>query len=162
MFRRGSLFLMVASLFVCSFSATADESSDKDSPDAVAIKKMFEEHRKAFSNHDVEKVKTFYADDAVMMGTGPGELWIGQEEIGDAYTHFCQDFEKGGQKHKITWQRPKIKGDVAWIMMTLDESQDRPGDDDPTYQLNMSVVLEKVGGDWKFSTVHFSNLTGGK
>ena len=38
------------------------------------------------------------------MGSGPGEMWVGPEEIKDAYEHFFQGYDKGQQEFEYKFK----------------------------------------------------------
>lgn len=132
------------------------------SPEAIqGVKAALEQHDKAFTNHDLEGVLAAYqtGPHAVLMGTGPGEMWAGKEEIGDAYKHFFADFDKGAQDFKYAFVNAEARGDVAWLSAMGDVVCRKEGKE-KKFALNVSCVLVKDQDAWKISLLHFSNLTG--
>jgi uncharacterized protein (TIGR02246 family) len=125
------------------------------------IKAVLEKHDKAFSAQDLEGVLATYHQGpyTVLMGTGPGEMWAGLEEIGDAYKHFFADFDKGAQAFRYEYVNAQTRGDVAW-MSVMGEVTGNKGGKEMKFAINISGVLLKDQGQWKFSHLHFSNLTG--
>ena len=95
----------------------------------------------------------------VVMGTGPGEVWVGSAQIEDAYKHFFADFDAGTVKRTCPWEVGEISGDVGWINATCDY-HDSLKEKPRSFALNVSVVLEKHDGAWKIRAMHFSNLIG--
>lgn len=132
------------------------------SPETIAsVKAVLQEHDKALSNHDLAGVLSTYHNgpQTVLMGTGPGELWGGLDEIGDAYKHFFEGFDKGTQEFKYGYANGMAKGDVAWLS-TAGDVTGRKGEEKKNFAINVSAVLAKNDGKWQFSHMHFSNLTG--
>jgi uncharacterized protein (TIGR02246 family) len=100
-----------------------------------------------------------FADEVepVMMGTGPGELWVGKEQIADAHRHFFEGFTR--EKNERTWRQAQVKGDVAWGGATYTVTQHIEGEDN-VFHLNLTMVMVRESGVWRIALVHFSNLTG--
>lgn len=131
-------------------------------PEALKeIRALLNQHDKAFAAHDLEGVLATYhpGPHTVLMGTGPGEMWAGQEEIADAYKHFFADFDKGAQDFKYDYVNGQVHGDVAW-MSVMGGVAGSKGATQLVFPINVSSVLIKDQGQWKFSLLHFSNLTG--
>src|SRR4051794_37076290 len=66
-------------------------------PELEKIRAVLKAHDDAMTNHNLEGVLAVLSPKAVIMGTGPGEVWSGAEEIKDAYKHFFEGFDKGEQ-----------------------------------------------------------------
>jgi ketosteroid isomerase-like protein len=145
--------LLAAALAVVMTPAFAAE-------DATApLRAVFEAHEKAFNAHDLDGVMGLWAPGAasVAMGTGPGERWVGSAAIRDAYQHFFADFDAGTLKRHCTWELPGVSGNVGWVNATCDY-EDQLKDAKRSYSLNISVVLQNLGGHWKLRAMHASNL----
>jgi hypothetical protein len=52
------------------------------------IRALLKAHDDAMTNHDLDGVMKCLTKKAAIMGTGPGEVWVGPEEIKVAYEHF--------------------------------------------------------------------------
>ncbi len=124
---------------------------------------MLGKHDQALSEQDLATVMATYAPQGsiVLMGTGPGERWVGKEEIEDAYMHFFQDFDPGSLSTECTWNSMDARGNIAWAMVMC-HFTDFLRNQKREYAINISAVLEKLEGQWYFRTFHFSNLTGGQ
>lgn len=123
---------------------------------------LLQQHDQALKEQNLDAVMATYAADPkiVLMGTGPGEFWVGKEEIADTYKHFFEDFKKGSLNHECPWKSGGYQGDVAWLTASCqmrDVRKDKPNE----YIVNVSAVVRKQNGAWRFQTMHFSNLTGG-
>lgn len=122
------------------------------------VRVVVERHNKALNAHDLEGVMATYspAPGTVLLGTGPGEAYLGGEAISAAYDQFFTRFKPDGISFKNDWLSTAAKGDVAWFAMTMtmtataDQSQHR--------DFNVSGVLQKSKGQWRFVSLHFSRL----
>jgi uncharacterized protein (TIGR02246 family) len=122
------------------------------------LQAVVEAYSKALAQKDLEGCMAAYGGaDAVMLGTGPGERWLGDEEIRTAHREFFKTFDT--ETSKATWKVGFVNGDVAWgarMSMVTDYLKNVKKE----FALNMSFVLEKRDGKWKIVLLHFSNLTG--
>ena len=147
----------VLCLVVGPLSARAEDATPEiDS----AIMEMLSMHDKSLSEHNLEGVMSTYSKThpIVMMGTGPGERWVGDEEIADAYSHFFMDYDQGTLSTECTWHTLNVQGDLAWLMAMCNFT-DYYKNIKREYAVNISAVLEKTEDKWHFATFHFSNLT---
>jgi hypothetical protein len=94
----------------------------------------------------------------VLMGTGPGEIWVGKEQIQSAYEHFFKDFDKGTFVTDCGWKSGNVKSDMGWIMAVCKCDDSKDGNK-REFGLNVSGTLEKIDGKWYFRGLHFSNVT---
>jgi ketosteroid isomerase-like protein len=150
-----SLLLTTALSVTCCPLLAADQPGD-------GIRGVFQAHEQAFNNHNLEGVLDLYVpgDKTVVMGTGPGEVWVGKDQIASAYKHFFADFDAGSLKRDCPWELGGVAGDVGWLNATCNY-QDSLKDKSRAYTLNISVVLQKLDGAWMLRAMHFSNLTSG-
>jgi len=148
-----------------AMSASAEQSDamskterpqNKEIPE---IRALLNAHDTAFTNHDLEGVLATYADgDAiVLMGTGPGELWSGKEEIKGAYAEMFKGFDKGQQNFEYKFRTGGIHDPSAWLTTAGVVKLKHEGKDHE-FVLNLSLVLEKKGDAWKIVSLHYSNL----
>jgi uncharacterized protein (TIGR02246 family) len=126
-----------------------------------ALKAVLDSYEKAFSAHDVAAVLKHFAPNAIVVGTGPGEIWGGPEEITAAYKNFFQAFDPGKQKFEPVFRDGHVLGDMAWIV-AMSKVSFTKGTATTEFGLNTSAVFEKVGGTWLVRALHFSNLTPGQ
>ena len=134
--------------------AAADANGDS----LGALKSLFDLYFKAFSAHDATAVLGLFAPSAVIVGTGPGEIWGGPEEIRSAHENFFQGFDPGKQESEPLFRDGNIVGDMAWLV-SLAKVRFTKGEDVTEFGLNSSIVFEKTGGKWLIRAMHFSNLT---
>ena len=132
--------------------------ADVDEQTVEAIRALWSDQTKALDEHDADGVMATYADsdDIMLMGTGPGEHWVGKEEIKDAYAHFMEDFEARTLQSQCGEGHGASQGDVVWFTAVCTFS----GPQEIQQVMNLSAVVIKQGDAWRFHTMHFSNLTG--
>ena len=97
---------------------------------------------------------------AAIMGTGPGEIWVGPEEIKAAYEHFFEDFDKGEQKFEYQFRIGGVTADMGWLMASGNVMGKKDGKD-VAFPMNISLTVAKNAGDWRIAAMHFSTLTDG-
>ena len=150
----GSLTLMVLLL-----ALGLSQAGQTDAKAEAGIKKLLDSYRAAVGKQDLAAVVKSFADgpDTVVMGTGPGEVYLGKESIENAYRAFFSNYKT--ENSKITWMKSGASGNAAWVLgtslitQTLEKGKNE-------FEMNWSVILEKEGGEWKIVALHFSNLTG--
>ena len=143
------------------FGIAAAAGAQTKAADSVAdIKALLDSYQKAFSAHDMAGVLNLFAPNAIVVGTGPGEIWGGAAEIREAYRRFFELFEKGKQTHETLFIDGHALGDMAWLVSMVKVSFSK-GPDKTEFGLNISAVFEKSGGKWLFRALHFSNVTSG-
>jgi hypothetical protein len=96
--------LMFALLF-CFALVSPCLAKKGDSKIMAEVKTVMEQHNKAFNAQDLKGVMTNYASDpnTVLMGTGPGEAYAGDEAIGGAYNQLFTRFEANSLSFKYDW-----------------------------------------------------------
>lgn len=153
------LAVLAVALATC-FAATARAEVDPATVDE--IKALWQTYHKALDAHDIDAVIATYAeaDDIMLMGTGPGEHWVGIDEIKDAYGHFLEGFDSQTMSVECGEGAGSTRGDVLWFTGVCDFSDSQAGQP-REYVTNVSAVVVKDGDAWRFHTMHFSHLTGG-
>jgi ketosteroid isomerase-like protein len=156
--RKLAWLIGLSTLTVLLVALGLSQAGQTDAKAEAGIKKLMESYRAAVGKQDLAGVMKFFADgpDTVVMGTGPGELYVGKESIENAYRAFFSNFQT--EKNKITWMKSGVNGNAAWILGTSLITQNlKEGKNE--FEMNWSAVLEKKGGEWKIVTLHFSHLT---
>jgi uncharacterized protein (TIGR02246 family) len=138
-----------------SAAETEEEKSDLDQ-----IKAVLKAHDDATTHQNLEGVLATMSPKAVIMGSGPGEIWSGPEEIKDAYTHFFEDFDKGHQDFTYHVRFGGLTSDMGWLM-TSGEVKAKKDGKDFAFPLNVSITVAKTDGKWQIAAMHFSTLTAG-
>lgn len=141
-------------------TAQAEEAATKN-PELEKIRALLKAHDEALTSHNIEGVLAVFGPKAVILGTGPGEVWSGHDEIKEAYKHFFGDFDKGAQDFIYHVRFGELSAEMGWLLAS-GEVKGKKGGKDFAFPLNISVTASKAGGDWKIASMHFSTLTGGK
>ncbi len=149
----------IATISALTAKATAAEAEAADS-DLEQIRAVLKAHDEATTQHDIDGVLAVMAPKAVVMGTGPGEIWAGPEEIKDAYTHFFADFDKGEQHFNYDVRFGGLSAEMGWLMAAGEVKAKKDGKDF-AFPLNISITVAKADGKWRIAGMHFSTLTSG-
>jgi uncharacterized protein (TIGR02246 family) len=123
------------------------------------VQAVMEQHNKAFNAQDLKGVMTMYSSDphSVLMGTGPGEAYVGDAAIGGAYAQFFTRFEANSLSFKYDWIAAGSKGDMAWFAVTT-TIEGTVNKEKKERAFNMSGTLQKEKGKWRIVSMHFSRL----
>jgi uncharacterized protein (TIGR02246 family) len=140
-------------------SAADAESSQETNPDLHQIRALLKAHDEAFSNQDLNGVMACLTEKAAIMGSGPGEIWSGPDEIKTAYEHFFEGFDKGEQKFEYQFRIGGVTPEMGWLMASGNVTGKKDGKDF-AYPLNISLTVAKKEGKWLIAAMHFSTLTG--
>jgi uncharacterized protein (TIGR02246 family) len=161
--RRNSIVTGLAVLTAATgLNSTARAQDAKaDNPDLEKIKALLKAHDDALTGHNIEGVLAVFGPKAVILGSGPGEVWSGPEEIKDAYKHFFGDFDKGEQDFTYHVRFGELSAEMGWLMAS-GEVKGKKGGKAFAFPLNISVTASKASGEWKIAAMHFSTLTAGK
>jgi ketosteroid isomerase-like protein len=151
--------MLVLMLAFCLASVSPSLAKEGGSKIMTGVKAVMEQHNKAFNAQDLKGVMTTYASDpnTFLMGTGPGEAYVGDEAIGAAYNEFFKRFEANTLSFKYDWICAGSVGNVAWfaVTITLGGMVDK---ENKERVFNMSGTLRKEKGKWRFVSMHFSRL----
>jgi uncharacterized protein (TIGR02246 family) len=139
----------------------AQPEAHTDQPTIDSIRDLWTSQYKALDAHDVDGVLATYAegDDIMLMGTGPGEHWVGKDEVKDAYTHFMEQFDPNTMQADCGEGASSSQGGVLWLTAVCSFS-DQQGEKAREFVANLSAVLVNQADGWRFHTMHFSHLTG--
>ena len=139
---------------------TADaQASEGTNPDLDQIRALLRAHDEAFTNHDLNGVMACLTEKAAIMGTGPGEVWSGPDEIKVAYEHFFEGFDKGEQKFEYQFKIGGVTSEMGWLMTAGNVNGKKDGNE-LAFPLNLSLTVAKKEGKWLIAAMHFSTLTG--
>jgi len=162
MTRKEALIASTAGLSALAMGTTAAhaEDSKEANPEVEKIRALLKAHDEAMTNHDLNGVMACLTEKAAIMGTGPGEIWVGPEEIKVAYEHFFEGFDKGEQKFEYQFKIGGVAADMGWLMASGNVTGKKDGKD-VAFPMNISLTVAKNAGNWRISAMHFSTLTGG-
>src|SRR5215472_10288318 len=149
----------VAAAVAVAPSADAQASQGTDS-DLDQIRALLKAHDEAFTNQDLNGVLACFTEKAAIMGSGPGEIWSGPDEIKVAYQHFFEGFDKGEQKFEYQFRIGGASSDMGWLMASGNVTGKKDGKEF-AFPLNISITVAKKEDKWLVAAMHFSTLTGG-
>jgi ketosteroid isomerase-like protein len=152
---RLAVVVAVAAGVVLGVSQLAFTGADPGAEPRAAV----EAYANAISARDLDGCMAMFARETepIVLGTGPGERWIGHEEIADAHRHFLETFDT--EHSERTWGMGAMRGDVAWGAGMFAVTQYLKNVKNEFF-LNITMVLVREGGEWRIALAHFSNLTG--
>jgi uncharacterized protein (TIGR02246 family) len=136
------------------------QASEGANPDLDQIRTLLRAHDEAFTNHDLNGIMACLTEKATIMGTGPGEVWSGPDEIKVAYEHFFEGFDKGEQKFEYQFKIGGVTSEIGWLMTAGNVNGKKDGKEF-AFPLNVSLTVAKKDGKWLIAAMHFSTLTGG-
>jgi ketosteroid isomerase-like protein len=159
--RREAIIAGVAGLTVAAVVAPAADaqSSPAANPELEQIRALLRAHDEAFTNHDLNGIMACLTEKAAIMGSGPGEIWSGPDEIKVAYEHFFEGFDKGEQKFEYQFRIGGLMSEMGWLM-TAGSVNGKKEAKEFAFPLNLSLTVEKRDGMWLIAAMLFSTLTG--
>lgn len=159
--RRNSIITgLTAVTAIASLTSTAKaEEAKASNPELEKIRAVLKAHDDAMTSQNLEGVLAVLAPKAVIMGTGPGEVWSGEDEIKDAYKHFFEGFDKGQQDFTYHVKFGELSPKMGWILASGEVKGKKDGKDF-AFPMNISLTASKASGEWKIAAMHFSTLTG--
>jgi ketosteroid isomerase-like protein len=131
------------------------QAAEKNDAVAAEVEQAIKNYVEAFGQKSIEGAMAFYDEDAVLMGTGDGEIYEGKEAIKNAHIQFFSSFDK--EEIETLWRKLTVKGDRAYVM-SANKVKSQYKDQPVEFYLNISRVLEKKNGKWLCVMDHFSNL----
>lgn len=158
--RRESILAGLAGLTaVAAFTPKTLAADPAENPELEKVRALLKKHDDAMTNHDLKGVMATLTDKATIMGTGPGEIWSGPDELKTAYEHFFEGFDKGQQEFEYQFKIGNLGAEMGWLMASGNIKGKKAGKA-VEFPLNISITVAKTGGEWKISAMHFSTLTG--
>jgi uncharacterized protein (TIGR02246 family) len=149
--------LGAAAVTTLASSAAAAEEKEEN-PELEEVRALLKAHDEAMKEQDLEKVVSLFAHKCAMLGTGPGEVWKGHDEIKEAYEHFFKDFDKGEQEFDYQFKIGGLGTDMGWLMTSGNIKGKKEGKAFE-FPLNLSLTVTKASGKWLLASLHFSTFT---
>jgi uncharacterized protein (TIGR02246 family) len=157
--RRNSIITgLLGAAAVTTLASTAGAAEKEENPELEEVRALLKAHDEAMKEQNLEKVVSLFAKKSAMLGTGPGEVWKGPEEIKDAYEHFFKDFDKGEQGFEYQFKIGGLGADMGWLMASGNIKGKKDGKDFE-FPINLSITVTKGSGKWQFAALHFSTFT---
>jgi|ERR1035438_5004846 uncharacterized protein (TIGR02246 family) len=157
--RRTSILTGFAAITAATLARSAQAEEQAANPELDDVRALLKAHDEAMTNQDLKAVMANMTPKAAIMGTGPGEIWSGPDEIKAAYQHFFQNFDKGHHKFDYQFKIGGLGTDMGWLMASGNIAAEKDGKAFE-FPLNVSLTVAKSGGKWRIASMHFSTLTG--
>lgn len=159
--RRNSIIAGLSAITAVAALKTTVQAAEAPSsnPELEKIRAVLKAHDDAMTSHDLPGVLAVLSPKAMILGTGPGEVWSGTEEIKDAYTHFFEGFDKGQQEFTYYVKHGELSAEMGWLLASGEVKGKKDGKD-IAFPLNLSLTVSKASGNWLIAAMHFSTLTG--
>ncbi|RAG82170.1 DUF4440 domain-containing protein [Streptacidiphilus pinicola] len=115
-----------------------------------SVHQMVERWTAAFNSHDLGDMAALFAPDALFQGFGPEPL-VGREAVADYY-EAVPDYRRAVDVNVL--HAYAIGGDVAggFVDVTFRDPSDWQA------RVYLSLVLERVSGDWQIRQYHVSRV----
>jgi uncharacterized protein (TIGR02246 family) len=159
--RREAIIAGMAGITATVALAPTADAEEGANPELDQVRALLQAHDEAFTNQDLDGVMACFTEKAAIMGSGPGEIWSGPDEIKVAYQHFFDGFDKGEQKFEYQFRIGGLGSEMGW-MMTAGNVNGKKDGNEFAFPLNLSLTVVKEAGKWLVAAMHFSTLTGGK
>jgi uncharacterized protein (TIGR02246 family) len=161
MTRKEAIIAGAASLSALAMAGQSNRAEEpaEANPEIEKIRALLKAHDEAMTDHDLSGVMKCLTDNAAIMGTGPGEFWVGPEEIKIAYEHFFETFDKGAQHFEYQFRVGGVGTDMGWLMASGNVNAKKDGKEF-TFPMNSSLTVAKKSDEWRIAAMHFSTLTG--
>jgi uncharacterized protein (TIGR02246 family) len=135
------------------------QASAAENPELEEINALLDAYDEAFANHDLDGIIACISEKASIMGTGPGEIWSGPDEIKAAHQRFFEGFDYGEQQFEYEFRIGGVTSDTGWLLTSGNVSGKKDGKEF-TFPINVSLTVAKDNGKWRVTAMHFSTLTG--
>ena len=135
--------------------AARGQAPAANQPELEPIRALLQRYDEAFANQDLDGVMACFSEKAALMGTGPGEIWSGPDEIKAAHQHFFDGFDKGEQRFDYEFHLGDIKSDSGWMLTSGNVTGKQEGEE-YVFPVNISLTVVKDGGKWLVAAMHFS------
>ena len=143
---------------ISAAAVTSRTASGADNPELEDIRALLKKHDDATTAHDLDAVLACFPEKGAVMGTGPGEMWVGPDELKVAYEHFFMVYDKGEQHYEYDYRTGELGEGMGWLMTSGTIKGKKEGEEF-AYPINVSLTVSKASGDWKIAAMHFSTLT---
>jgi uncharacterized protein (TIGR02246 family) len=152
------LATIAAAAAVPSVTRAQTPEPEAENPELEPIRALLKAYDTAFTNHDLSGVMATMSDKAAIMGSGPGEIWSGADEIKAAHQKLFEGFDPKQQGFDYEFNIGQVMSDTAW-MLTSGNVSGTKGGEEFTFPVNISLTATKQGGKWLIAAMHFSTMT---
>jgi uncharacterized protein (TIGR02246 family) len=150
---------IAAAAAIPSIASAQKPEAEAENPELEPIRALLKAYDTAFTNHDLDGVMATMSEKAAIMGSGPGEIWSGADEIKAAHKHLFEGFDAGKQSFDYEFNIGQVSSDTGWMLTSGNVTGTKEGKEF-TFPVNISLTATKQGGKWLIAAMHFSTLTG--
>ena len=136
----------------------ADTEGEAQNPELEPLRALLKAYDTAFTNQDLNAVMATMSEKAAIMGSGPGEIWSGADEIKAAHQKLFEGFDARQQSFDYEFNVGQVMADSGW-MLTSGNVTGKKGGEEFTFPVNISLTATKQGGKWLIAAMHFSTVT---
>lgn len=149
---------IAAAVAVPSVASAQKPEAEAENPELEPIRALLKAYDTAFTNHDLNGVMATLSEKAAIMGSGPGEIWSGADEIKAAHQHLFEGFDARQQSFDYEFNIGQVTSDTAWMLTSGNVAGTKDGKEF-TFPVNISLTATKQGGKWLIAAMHFSTVT---
>ena len=149
---------IAAAVAVPSVASAQKPEAEAENPELEPIRALLKAYDTAFTNHDLNGVMATLSEKAAIMGSGPGEIWSGADEIKAAHQHLFEGFDAQQQGFDYEFNIGQVTSDTAWMLTSGNVTGTKDGKEF-AFPVNISLTAIKQGGKWLIAAMHFSTLT---
>jgi hypothetical protein len=97
------------------------------------------------------------SEKGAILGTGPGEIWSGADEVRAAHQRLFEGFDKGEQGFEYEFNVGGVISDMGWMLTSGNVTGSKDGNEF-TFPVNISLTVLKDSGKWLILAMHYSIL----
>jgi ketosteroid isomerase-like protein len=135
-----------------------ETEGEAENPELEPLRALLKAYDTAFTNQDLSGVMATMSEKAAIMGSGPGEIWSGADEIKAAHQKLFEGFDARKQSFDYEFNIGQVMSDSGW-MLTSGNVTGTKGGEEFTFPVNISLTATKQGGKWLIAAMHFSTVT---
>jgi ketosteroid isomerase-like protein len=160
--KRVALALLVVVVLVAAARLSSTLAQQQSSAKSI-VTSLMQKHNQAFANRDLNGVMATWSSDpnVVIVGTGPGEYYVGRDSIRNAYANFFKKFKPGSMKVEYYQPVTGANADSAWFS-AMSKVEMNTGNGVKDRGINWSGTMQKQNGKWGLVVLHFSSLMPGE
>src|SRR6516165_2242097 len=140
-------------------SIASAQKPEAENPELEPMRALLQAYDTAFTNHDLDGVMATMSEKAAIMGSGPGEIWSGGDEIKAAHQKLFEGFDAKQQSFDYEFNIGQVMSDAAWMLTSGNVNGSKGGGEEFTFPVNISLTATKQGGKWLIAAMHFSTVT---
>jgi ketosteroid isomerase-like protein len=110
------LATIAAAAAVPSVASAQKPEAEAENPELEPLRALLKAYDTAFTNHDLNGVMATLSDKAAIMGSGPGEIWSGADEVKAAHQKLFEGFDARQQSFDYEFNIGQVMSDTGWML----------------------------------------------